>query len=271
MVVFVTKREYDELEECNCGGPILKFHNTSSNVFTAKCGYFKKIIEIDKETKRKVWITPKRPACNWRVSYPGERPVFKEINKVLIKSVAKQTKNVNEQLEEKLKLLFKFLHVSNHSSTLNEIDIVVKNNLVREPRLLIFNETLKLFVPETFQDYEKRIFSKKIIDLSYTKSLPKIETSFTFYDLPCLRRNENIAPTTPPPSISRKPCNFVEVTEEVEETDDSSEESEIESQVESDQEEDFERGDSDFESVFDDAVEETDNYEDTDSPDYYDD
>jgi len=270
MVVFVTKREYDELEECNCGGPILKFHNTSSNVFTAKCGYFKKIIEIDKETKRKVWITPKRPACNWRVSYPGERPVFKEINKVLIKSVTTQTKNVNEQLEEKLKLLFRFLHVSNYSSTLNEIDILVKNNLVREPRLKVYNETLKLFVPETFQDYEKRIFSKKIIDLSYTKSPPKIETSFTFYDLPCLRRNENIAPTTPP-SISHKPCNFVEVTEEVEETDDSSEESEIESQVESDQEEDFDRGDSDFESVFDDPVEDTDNYEDTDAPDYYDD
>ena len=51
---FVTRQVYDKTEECNCGGPIFKFHNTSDNSYIAKCGYFRKVIELNKETKRKV-------------------------------------------------------------------------------------------------------------------------------------------------------------------------------------------------------------------------
>jgi hypothetical protein len=261
--VFVTGKEYREIEECRCGGPVFKVHNTSKNEFVAKCGYFKKIIEIDRETKRKVWITPKKASCGWRVVYPGERPVFKELNKVLVKSVQIDKRTIHEQLEEKLKILFKFLHVSNHSSTLDEINILVTNNLLKEPK----NDD------ETFEDYEKRIFAKKILDVSHRAILPKIETAFKFYDLPCLRRTPS--PKTPPQKEKRTVSQFVEVEAEAESESDNEtdRETEVESDNESrqDTEEDFDRDQSDFESVFDDPVEDIeDNYED-DAPDYYDD
>jgi hypothetical protein len=263
---FITKSEYTAIEECNCGGPVLKFHNTSKNEFVARCGYFKKIIEIDRQTKRKIWITPKRPACDWRVVYPGERPVFKEINNVLVKSVTVDKRTHNEQLEESLKILFSFLHISNHSSTLDEINILVKNNLVRDPK----------FPEETFKEYEKRIFSKKIIDLSHTIPTPIVETNFTFYDSPCLRRTVPINCGNKPINKTRSAKNisqFIEVTDD--EHSDTDAESEFESELGSEQEpatDDEEHSDFESESVFDEPVEDAeDPYEDTDAPDYYDD
>lgn len=264
---FITKSEYTAIEECNCGGPVLKFHNTSKNEFVARCGYFKKIIEIDRQTKRKVWITPKRPACDWRVVYPGERPVFKEINNVLVKSVNVDKRNIHERLEESLKVLFSFLHISNHSSTLDEINILVKNNLVREPKL----------ADETFKEYEHRIFSKKIIDLSHTITVPTLETTFTFYDSPCLRRSvqqnkfqiQSGKKQAPKNNISQ----FIEVSDS--EHSDSDQETEFDSELGSEQEQatdDEEHSEFESDSVFDEPVEDTeDPYEDTDAPDYYDD
>ena len=259
--VFVTKRHYDQIEECNCGGPVLKYHNTSRNEFIAKCGYFKKIIEIDKETKRKVWITPKRVACDWRVMYPGERPVFRVINNILKKSQqVDKLLNIHEQLEEQLRVLFRFLHVSNHSSTLDEINILVKNNLIREPKTAL----------ETFREFEERIFSKKIIDLSHTVEVTKNTTSVTFIDLPFLHRENLPKPQPKTPKNYYKPATvsqFIEI-----EQSDQEESDEEETDTEQSRNSDDDNEQSDFESVFDEPVEEDeDPYDDTDAPDYYDD
>lgn len=263
--VFVTKHQYDQIEECNCGGPVLKYHNTSRNEFIAKCGYFKKIIEIDKETKRKIWIAPKRVACDWRVMYAGERPVFKVINNILKKTPEIQKSlNVNERLEEQLRVLFLFLHVSNHSSTLDEINILVKNNLIREPKTPL----------ETFREFEERIFSKKIIDLSHTIELPQPEKSVVFIDLPFLHR-ENLPPRPPRiiPKNYYKPATvsqFIEIEQSDHEEESDQEETDTEQSRNSDDDDNDEQ--SDFESVFDEPVEEDeDPFDDIDAPDYYDD
>ena len=47
---FITKEIYDNIEECNCGGPVFKYHDVSKNIFIVKCGYHKKILDIDKLT-----------------------------------------------------------------------------------------------------------------------------------------------------------------------------------------------------------------------------
>jgi hypothetical protein len=180
---FITKDNYDSIDECNCGGPVFKFHNTSKNVFVAHCGLFKRIIEFDKKTKKMILVPSKKPACNWEVIYNGERPVFAEINNKLTKSVEENNKSPDIQLEEKLKLLFKFLRVSNHTSTLDEINNLVRFSLFREPRKSYYFPSTTAFMRlshrESFDDYEKRIFSVKIIDRSYkpVKLIPLPETS----------------------------------------------------------------------------------------------
>ena len=259
--VFVTKKQYDQIEECNCGGPVLKYHNTSRNEFIAKCGYFKKIIEIDKETKRKIWIAPKRVACDWRVMYAGERPAFRVINTILKKKTClNKLLNIHEQLEEQLRVLFRFLHVSNHSSTLDEINILVKNNLIREPKTAL----------ETFREFEERIFSKKIIDLSHTVQVTPPIASVTFIDLPFLHR-ENL-----PPPLPRAPKNYYKpatVSQFIEiEQSDQEESDQEETDTEQSRNSDDDNEQSDFESVFDEPAEEdSDPYDDIDAPDYYDD
>ena len=268
---FVTRQVYDETEECNCGGPIFKFHNTSRNVFVAKCGYFKKIIEIDRETKRKIWISPKKVACDWRITYNAERPVFKEINKTLIKSVASNKKNIHERLEEQLKVLFKFLYISNHTCTLDEIDILVRNNLLREPRKTFYYPTTSYFMRishrETFEEYERRIFSKKIIDLSGTIPQPKTDKPFTFYNLPFMRssvKTQQIIVAKKPKIITSQ---FVEVTDEEHDSDEETNVSESELSDQESETEELERDQSDFESIFD----QTEEIEEYDDNDYYDD
>jgi len=170
-VKFITKKQYDSIDECNCGGPVFKYNDTSRNIFVIKCGYFKKIIEINKQTKKKIWIAPKKTDCSWKCIYNGERPVFQEINKKINNFVECKNINVHKQLEEKLKLLFKFLYVSCHSTTLDEINILVENNLLREPRKKFYYPSIGPYMRvshiESYEDYEKRIFSKKIIDMSY--------------------------------------------------------------------------------------------------------
>jgi hypothetical protein len=266
---FITKNEYDSIDECNCGGPIFKYHDTSRNKYIIKCGYFKKVIDFDKQTKRRIWITPKKSACDWMCVYNGERPIFKEINNTLIKSITKNKneKNIHEQLEQKLKVLFKFLYVSTHSSTLDEINILVKFHLLREPRKRFYYPTTDLimrFSEESFEDYEKRIFSEKILDLYETiKEKEKINCPIT---LPFLKNTKNI----PTKVLLKKKTisQFVEVTDD-EESDKETEDCSDEEQSSNDSsEEDSDRGQSDFESVFDEPEEIEEIYEEND---YYDD
>jgi hypothetical protein len=252
-IKFITKNQYNQINECKCGGPVFKYHDSSKNKFVVKCGYFKKVCEVDKITKERVWITPKKISCDWKCIYNAERPIFAEINKGLIKTIEiKNKKNIHEQLEDKLKILFRFLHVSTHSSTIQEIDLLVKNNLFREPRKTFYYPTTTLFMKEShkesFEDYEKRIFSKKIIDLSYKIIPPKPVITNNY-------KNDTIS------------SQFIVVTDD-DDSDKNSECSENQSESErQESEEENDRDQSDFESIYDDH----DNTENVEIVDYYDD
>ena len=50
----VTKEKYHSFDQCKCGGPIFKYHDTTKNIFVGKCGYFSKVLDIEKETKKKM-------------------------------------------------------------------------------------------------------------------------------------------------------------------------------------------------------------------------
>jgi hypothetical protein len=167
-MVFYTRRDFFELEECHCGKALFRFHDTTKNIYVAKCQYTP--TEFDLKMKR--WVTSKKQPCNFIGTFNGERPVFSE----LTNTVKRITKNTSINLEERLNILFSFLIVSKLNSTLQEIDLIVKNRLRREPRKIYYYPTTGLFMREagreSFEDYRTRIFSKKIID--YSEPPPKV-------------------------------------------------------------------------------------------------
>jgi hypothetical protein len=216
------------------------------------------------DIKTKQWFFSKKKPCDFHCVYNGERPVLEYIKKVL--TVSKKATEIS--LEEKLKLLFSFLMVSNHSSTLDEINIIVRNKLKREPRKTFYlvSTTKHLAVShyESFEDYRARIFSKKIIDLEYIEPKKKHEPVH-FITHPLLpkikepvkeKKNVKREPTIKP---KEKPiiniCSFI-ITSEDNESEHSDSDSETESRLS--QSSQSESDDSDKEnSDYEDYVEET--------------
>ena len=175
----VTQKNFMEIEECFCGKKPFKYNDTSKNIFIAKCSQCK----YEYDLKIKKWIKSKKQPCDFYCIYHGPRPVFQEIVNI-IKTVPVEKKiSVDEILEQKLRLFFKFLYVSNHTSTLDEINLLVKNNLKRKTRIIYYFPTTARFMKEshreTFKEYETRIFSEKIVDRSIpVKTVPvKIKIS----------------------------------------------------------------------------------------------
>jgi hypothetical protein len=162
----LTYDQFFKIDECKCGKNPFKYHNTSKNEYTLKCNTPKE--EFDTKTKK--WIPSKKQPCNFYCVYYGERPVFEEIKNSLIKKAKNTYVNKDKILEENLKLLFQFVFVSNHTSTLDEINILVQNNLKREPRKTFYFPSIGHFMRtshyESLEEYRDRIFSKKIVDLS---------------------------------------------------------------------------------------------------------
>ena len=136
-------------------------------MFILKCSYVNE--EFDLKTKK--WVMSKKTPCKLLCAFSGERPVHLEIKKV----IKTRVKNCPTSLEEQLKLLFSFLHISNCSSTLDELNLLVQHKLKRLPRKVFYFPTTTLFMKEshreTFKEYETRIFSEKIIDRSYVTKL----------------------------------------------------------------------------------------------------
>ena len=164
-----TRSDYLEIDECYCGKRAFKYNDTTRNIFIAKCGTC--MDEYDSKIKK--WVKSKKQPCSFFCIYHGPRPVFQEVVKV-IKAIPLQQEDPDKMLEEKLRLFFRFLFVSNHTSTLDEINLLVEKKLWRKPRLIYYFPTTALFMKEShresFEDYRTRIFSKKIIDRS--KLLP---------------------------------------------------------------------------------------------------
>jgi hypothetical protein len=248
----ITHDEYKSINECKCGGPVFKYHNSSKNTFHINCGYTKKVLEISK-TFKKTWIVPKKIDCEWRCVYYGERPVFNEINEKIIKYVD-HSKDLDQKLEHKLKILFSFLIVSKNSATLDEINILVKNNLLREPRktfyLVSTGRFLKVSHYESFEEYRDRIFSKKIIDFNKPEVIE-----------PIVKPVKLVKKKIKPQEISQ----FIVVSDDElsEENSDKSDESEV-----SETESDSDRDESDYESV--EEFEEFEEFEENEYSDYED-
>jgi len=153
MAKLLTKEEFFDIEECECGKPVFKFHNTSKNIHVMKCMSTSQ--EYDLKTKK--WVLAKKQPCKMYNIYKGEPGVIYKLEK---RETVKENKPPN--LKEKLVSLFNFLPLSDYLSTLQEIDILVKNNLKREPRKTFFNNNVPEL--ESYNDYRNRIFSEEIVD-----------------------------------------------------------------------------------------------------------
>jgi hypothetical protein len=158
MVQLLSKEDFFDIEECECGKPVFKFHNTSKNIHVMKCTSTNQ--EYDLKTKK--WVLSKKQPCKMYNIYKGEPVVINQIKK---KEAPKENKPPD--LKERLVSLFNFLPISNHSTTLQEIDLIVKWNLKREPRKTFYYPSignLRISHHESFEDYRARIFSEEIID-----------------------------------------------------------------------------------------------------------
>jgi hypothetical protein len=161
----LAKKDFFQIEECYCGKHPFRYMNVSKNEHFAKCNYTKE--EYDPRERKNV--PAKKQPCTFYCVFYDSRPVFQEIKNTLIKKAADKI-DKDTVLEEKLKLLFRFVFVSNHTSTLDEINILVKNSLRREPRKVYYFPSpghLRISHYEPLEEYRDRIFSKKIIDLSH--------------------------------------------------------------------------------------------------------
>ena len=234
--MFITKKQWNSIEECDCGGSVFKYHDTTKNIMVAKCGLFRKIIEINPKTKKKSWVSSKKQPCNFNYIYPGQRPIYK-IDEIKIDHIAEINKKVNciaendnNTLEERLKALFSFLFVSRYTSTIQQIDDIVKNNLKKEPRKTFYYPSTTAFMRvshvEEYIDYRNRIFSEKIIDrsgnysepnnLTYSNIKIKKEQATVLFSHPLLPKiclpikyQEPIAPGTPD-ITTKNMCQFIE-------------------------------------------------------------
>jgi len=271
----LTSQQYNDLETCKCGKLFFKYHDTSENHYVSKCSNVKE--EFNLKTKK--WILSKKQPCGELYVYYGQRPVFKEICKV--KNIIPVIRQECNTLENRLRRLFSFLFVSNRTSTLDEINLIVKNELNREPRKIFYSPTTTVWMKEisreTFEDYQTRIFSKKIVEVKITKPIiiPTIIPNIINTIRPLYPNKVSVKIVKPDkPSTSQ----FI-ITSESESENDSEDEceaSESENEVEPEVEEIDARGDSDIEDLQEDSesiYEEQDNdiYEENEETYDYDD
>ena len=191
----LTKKDFLQIEECNCGKKPFKYIDTSKNIYTSKCNYTKEEYDI----KSKKWIISKKQPCDFYCVYYGDRPIFEEVKKIIIKK-AQKLQDPNKILYETLKGLFRFVFVSNHTATLDEINILVKNSLKKEPRKVYYYPSpghLRISHFELLEDYRDRIFSKKIIDLSNIQQVKQQEKPIVYFKV----RNDQNKPSIIKPSI----------------------------------------------------------------------
>ena len=203
----LTKKDFLQIEECHCGKSPFRYHNTSRNIMVAKCS----LPTEEYDTKQKKSVLAKKQPCNFYCVYYGERPIFEEIKNKLI-TTAQKIPDRNKALEEKLKLLFSFVFVSNHTSTLDEINILVENNLRKEPRKTYYFPcigNLRVSHYESLGDYRDRIFSEKIVDYGYMPKTIKKEKPTVFIDLQKILGLPAFAPEEPKTPEPPKPKKVV--------------------------------------------------------------
>jgi hypothetical protein len=192
----LTAKDFFQLDECHCGKNLFRYHNVSKNEYIAKCNTAREEYDL----KSRHWTISKKQPCDFFYAYYAERPVFKDI-----KNTTKKTKqlkiNKDKLLEEKLKSLFNFVFISNHTCTLDEINITVKLNLRREP----------LKSDETLKEYQARIFSEKIVDLGHLQDLPEPHEPVVYFSHAFLDRNKTVKKKS---KIIKTKSSFIVVSDE---------------------------------------------------------
>ena len=145
----ITNDEYKEITHCSCGTSIFKYHDSSKNMFIAKCKNVKELYD----TKTKSWINSKKQPCGFICIFKDETPVFKK--EIVIKKIKEIPQNPHKILRYNLDNLFRYYYLDqSRTTTLQEIDYLVKFSLWRPQKQL----------DETMEQYQKRIYSEKIID-----------------------------------------------------------------------------------------------------------
>jgi hypothetical protein len=139
-------------------------------VYIARCANVKQ--ELDLKTKK--WTLSKKQPCTLNCVYHAERPIFKKVENTIINTIRFKPFTI----EDRLRSLFRFLHLTNRTTIIQEIDIIVQYNLKRVPRKKYYYPSighLRISHYESFKDYENRIFSEKIIDRSEPVIKPEIK------------------------------------------------------------------------------------------------
>jgi len=151
-----------EVENCECGGPVFKYHDITSNVFVAKCGYVKEILEIEPKTKKRTLVPAKKQPCAFMGIFRGDKPDYSTKHEYSKNEVI----DYNKKLEDTLRSKFRYYHLSNNYLVLQEIDYLVSTKLFRKKRYVEYDSGNVEISRESVEDFEKRIFRIPIIDKS---------------------------------------------------------------------------------------------------------
>ena len=145
----ITLEEYHDITHCACGAGLFKYHDSSKNIFVAKCINVKELYD----QKQKLWTKNKKQPCDFICIFKAETPVFKK--EIPIKKIKEIVVNPHKQLRYNLEVLFRYFYLDqSRKATLQEIDHLVKFHLWKKIKEK----------EETMENYYIRIFSEKIID-----------------------------------------------------------------------------------------------------------
>jgi len=177
----ISQQEWLEIDECECGGPLFKFHDISTNIFVVKCGHVKETLELETRTKKKLWFISKKQPCGFICVATSEKPDYSSFKKYESMKEIITSESSNKKLELTLKDLFKYYFLNKRESIIQEINLIVKYKLFRKSRITYYLPTTELLLreshKESIEDYQSRIFSKPIIDKSIISNITNIITN----------------------------------------------------------------------------------------------
>uniref|UniRef100_A0A6C0I9Z1 Uncharacterized protein n=1 Tax=viral metagenome TaxID=1070528 RepID=A0A6C0I9Z1_9ZZZZ len=186
MATSITFEDWKDLDICECGGPLFKYHDCSKNAFIAKCGHLKEYQIIDPVTKKKKWVKSKKQPCKYKGLYnnPDKRIFSKTIEEKKESYI-----DPNKLLFDQLTALFEYIFIEPRPFVIQEIDYLVRTKLQKKPRQTYYFPTVGLFMTESHKesiaDYHDRIFAEEIIDKTEIKpiTITKYNNKFVVDDL----------------------------------------------------------------------------------------
>jgi hypothetical protein len=108
----ISLQDWTEYDECDCGGPLFKYHDVTSNVFVVKCGYVKETLDI----KSRVWSSSKKQPCKFINIHKSDNPDYN--NLILPKREKVVLDDPHKTLHNKLDSMFKFYFLAKKDITI---------------------------------------------------------------------------------------------------------------------------------------------------------